>query len=405
MFLAQAMSEDRSCQKAVNDAVIKRVVGGLSPCSTGTGGYCQARHRLPLEMVSTLARYTGELMNSKIPEAWRWHGKRVHLIDGTTVTLPDTSANQAVYPQQSVQKPGLGYPISRIVGIICLSSGALLNAALSRFSGKGSGEQSLLRSMLDTFSAGDLVLGDALFGDYFLLASLLDKGVDAVFEQLGARKRVTDFRKGKRLGSKDHLIYLSKPKCKPDWMKQEDYECAPNSITLRELKVKGKIVITSLLCAKVFPKQELGALYKKRWHVEVDLRNIKTTLGMETLSCKTPDMIEKEMWVYFLAYNLIRLLMAQSALLENRLPRQLSFKHTVQLWLAWSQQTQATGIHVDEGLLFVLIAQKTVGNRPGRIEPRAVKKRPKPFPLLMKAREQARDRVRTHGRPKKLKLN
>ena len=403
MFLAQAMNEDRSCQKAINDAAIKRVVSGLSPCSTGTGGYCQARQRLPLEMVSTLVRYTGELMNSKIPEQWRWHGKRVHLIDGTTVTLPDTAANQAIYPQQSVQKPGLGYPISRIVGIICLSSGALLNASLSPFSGKGSGEQSLLRSMLNTFSAGDLVLGDALFGDYFLFASLLEKGVDAVFEQLGTRKRVTDFRKGKRLGSKDHLIHLTKPKRKPDWMSQEDYDSAPNSITLRELKIKGKILITTLLSAKVFPKQELDALYKKRWHVEVDLRNIKTTLGMETLSCKTPDMIEKEMWVYLLAYNLIRLLMAQSALLENILPRQLSFKHTVQLWLAWSQQTQAINTHMDEGMLFVLIAQKTVGNRPGRIEPRAVKRRPKPFPLLMETREQARERVRTHGHPKKLK--
>ena len=403
MFLAQAMSEDRSCQKAVNDAVIKRVVGGLSLCSTGTGGYCQARQRLPLEMVSTLVRYTGELMNSKIPDPWRWHGKRVHLIDGTTVTLPDTAENQAIYPQQSVQKPGLGYPISRIVGIICLSSGALLNASLSRFSGKGSGEQSLLRTMLDTFSAGDLVLGDALFGDYFLLVSLLERGVDAVFEQLGTRKRVTDFRKGKRLGCKDHLIPLVKPKRKPNWMSQEDYDSAPNSIPLRELKIKGKILITTLLSAKVFPKQELDALYKKRWHVEVDLRNIKTTLGMETLSCKTPDMIEKEMWVYLLAYNLIRLLMAQSALLGNILPRQLSFKHTVQLWLAWSQQTQAEGRTADEALLFMLIAQKTVGNRPGRIEPRAVKRRPKPFSLLMEKREWARDKVKKYGHPKKLK--
>lgn len=403
MFLAQAMSEDRSCQKAVNEAAIKRVVGGQSPCSTGTGGYCQARQRLPLDMVSTLVRYTGELMNNKIPDQWRWHGKRVHLIDGTTVTLPDTAANQAVYPQQSGQKPGLGFPISRIVGVICLSSGAVLNASLSSFKGKGSGEQSLLRTMLDTFSAGDLVLGDAFFGTYFLLASLLDQGVDAVFEQLGARKRVTDFRQGKRIGCKDHLIELTKPKQKPYWMTQEDYDCAPDFLTIRELKIKGKILITTLLSPKIFPRQELEALYKKRWHVEVDLRNIKTTLGMETLSCKTPDMIEKEMWVYLLAYNLIRLLMAQSALLKNILPRQLSFKHTVQLWLAWGQQTQATGIHVDEGLLFVLIAQKTVGNRPGRIEPRAVKRRPKPFPLLMNTREQARDSVRIHGHPKKLK--
>jgi len=135
----------------------------------------------------------------------------------------------------------------------------------------------------------------------------------------------------------------------------------------------------------------------------VDLRDIKTTLGMETLSCKTPDMLEKEMWVYFLAYNLIRLLMAQSALLFDVLPRQLSFKHTVQLWLAWSQQTQANGIQVDEVQLFMLIAQKTIGNRPGRIEPRAVKRRPKPFPLLMERRELAKKKVKEHGHPKKLK--
>jgi len=403
MFLAQAMNEDRSCQKVVNDAAIKRVMGGLSLCSTSTSGYCQARQRLPLEMISTLARYTGELMNKQIPDHWRWQGKRVYLIDGTTVSLPDTAANQAVYPQPSGQKPGLGFPICRIVGVVCLSSGAVLNASLGSCKGKGTSEQCLLRRMPGTFNTDDLVLGDAFFGTYFLLAALLDRGVDAVFEQLGARKRVTDFRQGVRLGPKDHLIELLKPKKKPGWMTQEDYDRAPDTLTIRELKIKGKVLITTLLSAKEFPKQELSTLYRKRWHVEVDLRNIKTTLGMETLSCKTPEMIEKEMWVYFLAYNLIRLLMAQSALLSDLQPRQLSFKHTVQLWLAWSQQTKMNGVQIDEGALFVLIAQKMVGNRPGRIEPRAVKRRPKPFSLLMERRELARMKVRIHGHPKKIK--
>ena len=144
-------------------------------------------------------------MNSQVPDQWRWHGKRVHLIDGTTVTMPDTQANQVVYPQQAGQKPGLGFPISRIVGVICLSSGALLNASLGRCSGKGSSEQCLLRTMLDTFKTGDLILGDAYFATYFLLASLLDKGVDAVFEQLGARKRVTDFRTAQRIGIMERM--------------------------------------------------------------------------------------------------------------------------------------------------------------------------------------------------------
>ena len=184
-------------------------------------------------------------------------------------------------------------------------------------------------------------------------------------------------------------------------MTQEHYDNAPSFLTIRELKVNGKILITTLLSSHTFPKHELKALYKKRWHIEVDLRNIKTTLGMETLSCQTPEMAEKEMWVYFLAYNLIRLLMAQSALLADVLPRELSFKHTVQLWFAWSQQTKTARTEEDEHVLFILIAQKTVGNRPGRIEPRAVKRRPKAFPLLMETRKLARERVRIHGHPKK----
>ncbi|MGD8642225.1 MAG: IS4 family transposase [Gammaproteobacteria bacterium] len=402
MFLAQAMSEDRSCQKAVNDAAIKRLVAGLTPCSTATGGYCQARHRLPLKMVSTLARYIGQQITSQSADHWRWHGKRVYLIDGTTVTLPDTAANQAVYPQQRGQKPGVGFPISRIVGVVCLFSGALLNAAMGTYHGKGGSEQSLLRPMLDTFETGDLVVGDAFYGTYFLLASLLEKGVDGVFEQMGVRKRVTDFRKGYRLGHKDHLVTLPKPG-KPDWMSQEAYDRVPASITIRELKAKGKVLITTLLSPKVYPKQELRRLYQDRWHVELDLRHIKTTLGMETLSCKTPDMVEKEMWVYFLAYNLIRLLMVQSSLLSGIVPRQLSFKHTVQLWIAWSQQTQAASVSVDDYVLFTLIAQNTVGNRPGRIEPRAIKRRPKAYPLLMETRSLAKHRIEKLGRPKKLR--
>ncbi len=348
-------------------------------------------------MISKLVCQTGELITSQLPEHWLWQGRRVHLIDGTTVTMPDTEENQAVYPQQDGQKPGLGFPICRLVGVICLASGAVLNAAVGPFKGKGADEQSLLRQVMDTFKAGDLVLGDALYGSYFLLASLREKGVDVVFEQLGARKRVTDFRTGQAVGAKDHLIKLTKPRKKPDWMSQQHYDTAPETLVIRELCINGKTLITTLLSPKEASKAQLKALYKQRWQIEVDFRNIKTTMGMETLSCKTPEMSEKEIGIYFLAYNLIRLLMAQSALLADLIPRQLSFKHTVQLWLAWCQQ----GREVDHEMLFVLIAQQTIGNRPGRIEPRAVKRRPKPFPLLMKPREQARAQVRKNGHPKK----
>ena len=403
MFLAQALSEDRSCQKAVNDAVIKRIVSGISSVSCSTGGYCRARQRLPLSMISELVCRTGELINSQISDQWRWQGRRVYLIDGTTVTMPDTAENQSAYPQSGAQKQGLGFPICRIVGIVCLSSGAVLNASIGRIKGKGSNEQSLLRQVLYTFKPGDLVLGDAYYGTYYLLASLHEKGVDGVFEQMGSRKRTTDFRKGKRLGNKDHLVELTKPKKKPDWMTQEQYDGVPNSLTIRELSVNGKVLITTLLSPKTTSKSELKTLYKKRWHIEVDFRNIKTTMGMETLSCKTPAMNEKEIWIYFLAYNLIRLLMAQAALLADILPRQLSFKHTLQLWLAWSQQSDYAANVGNEELLFMLIAQRRIGNRPDRIEPRSLKRRPKPFPKLMKPREEARADIRKNGHPKKMK--
>jgi hypothetical protein len=156
-------------------------------------------------------------------------------------------------------------------------------------------------------------------------------------------------------------------------------------------------------CAKQFSKQALGELYVSRWNVELDLRNIKTTLGMERLHCKTSTMNEKEFWVCLLAYNLIRLLMTESARHADVLPRRLSFKHSVQLWLAWRPDATVTGTQTSLLVLYALIAQQRVGDRPGRIEPRAVKRRPKPFPLLMKLRQQAREDIRLHGHPRKLK--
>lgn len=403
MFLAQALSADRSCQKAVDDAAIKRLAAGLTPCSTHTGAYCRARTRLPLQMVDTLTRYVGQSVSAHAAPAWHWRGRPVRLVDGTTVRMPDTPANQATYPQPRNQKPGLGFPLCRVVGLVCLGSGALLNAAIGRYRGKGGDEQTLLRSILDTMKHGELLLGDAFYATYFLLCTLRERGIDAVFEQHGSRRRSTDFRRGQRLGARDHLIVLPKPVIKPDWMSEEDYEQAPESLTVRELRTGGKTLVTTLLCPKRTDKAALKSLYRSRWHVEVDLRNIKTTLGMERLSCQTPAMAIKEIWVYLLAYNLIRLMMAQAASLADLLPRQLSFKHTVQIWIAWTQYTQLNDYENKLDSLFILIAQQRIGERPGRIEPRALKRRPGLYPLLTKPRARAQAHIRNHGHPKKLK--
>ena len=401
LFMAQALSSDGSCQNTVNSYAVSRVFNELEPCSTGTSAYCKARQHLPLKMVSTVAQQTGRMIAEHTPDAWRWRGRRVKLVDGTTVTMPDTPENQAVYPQQKGQKPGLGFPIARVVGIICLASGAVLDAAIGPFKGKGSSEHALFRPLLESLEPGDVVLADRYYCSYWLIARLLTLGVDVIFGQHGARK--TDFRKGKRLGARDHIVEWTKPRQCPDWMEKAQYEQFPETLSLRETRTAGKVLVTTFLSASEVPKSELSELYKQRWHVELDLRNIKTTLGMETLRCMTPQMNEKEMWVYFLAYNLIRLLMCEAAWQAEILPRQISFKHTLQVWVAWSREHWTVDGDVHTVLLFDLIAEQRVGNRSGRIEPRAVKRRPKPYSRLMIPRMEAREKIRKQGHPKKLK--
>ncbi|MFT5258743.1 MAG: hypothetical protein ACI810_000479, partial [Gammaproteobacteria bacterium] len=193
-------------------------------------------------MVSTLCSYTGQLISDSSDSKWKWRDRPVRLVDGTTIVMPDTPENQQIYPQLSSQKPGLGFPIWRLVGLICLGSGALLNMPMSAIKGKGNDEQTLLRSILGTLNCDDILLGDAFYATYFLLCSLNQKGVDAVVEQHGSRQLTTDFRRGKRLGTRDHVIEIVKPKRRPFWMNEADYNQAPATLQVRECRAGGKIL-------------------------------------------------------------------------------------------------------------------------------------------------------------------
>ena len=398
MFLSQAMSDDRSCQRVVNDAALHFSSRHYN-CSVATGAYCKARQRLPESAISKLAGRVAQLNERKVKSTWRWRGRNVYLVDGTTITMPDTQANQKAYPQPAFQARGLGFPICRIVGIISLATGSLINAAVGPFRGKGASEQVLLRQMLDTFKPGDIVLADAFYSTYSLMVHMIEHSIDIVFVQNGARSRTTNFSTGTSLGKEDHLITIRKPKDKPEWMSQEEFDAKPDKITIRELKTGGKLLITTMLCARSTSKAIIKKLYKQRWHIEVDFRNIKATLGLKSFSCKTPEMVLKEMWVYFLAYNLIRSLMLTSALYANLLPRQISFKHTLQLLKSFIKKFQG----VDYETLLILIAKRRIGNREGRVEPRAIKKRHNDYPLLMKQRSVAKEEIRKYGHPKKVK--
>ena len=399
MFLGQALSADSSCQKAVDEALVNRLLNGFGADSANTGGYCRARQRLPVEMVRGLARHTGLLLGEQTPAPWLWRGRHVKLVDGTTTLLPDSAQNQAMYPQHGNQASGAGFPIARLVGVISLAHGGVLDFSMGPYKGKGTGEHGLFRALKDGFVAGDVMLADSYYCSYFLIADLLTRGVDVVFEQHGARK--TDFRTGQKLGPRDHVVRWHKPKARPEWMAPEAYAACPEALKLRETKVGKKVLVTSFLHPREVCKGDLESLYLQRWHVEVDLRHIKTTLGMESLSCKAPEMCEKEAWIYMLAYNLIRLLMAQAAIQAGVLPRQLSFKHTLQVWVAWSQIQFVSDTPEDTTGLLGLIAQIRVGNRPGRVEPRHVKRRPKPFPRLQTTREKARENIKMCGRPRR----
>ena len=393
MFMRQALEADGSCQKAVNGWAAQRAADGLSACSVRTGGYCRARQRLPLEMVSALTRQSARLLSEKALAPWLWRGRAVKLVDGTGLSMPDTPENQALYPQPSTQAPGVGFPLARLVMVICLATGAALDAAIGPHRGKGSGELGLVRGLLEGFRPGDVMLADALYCNYFLIATLRAAGVDVLFEQNGAR--ITDFRRGQSLGARDHLVRWPKPAARPEWMTPEHYADFPDELTVREVKVAHQVLVTTLLDHRQVNKDDLSALYARRWNVELDLRNLKTTTSMDVLSCQTPQMNEKQLWVHLLAYNVIRLLMAQAASNAGIDPRGLSFKHTVQLWTEWvSRGLSATK---DCQRLFTLIAQCRVGHRPGRIEPRMRKRRPKPYPWLKVPRAQVRRQVEKHG--------
>jgi hypothetical protein len=266
----------------------------------------------------------------------------------------------------------------------------VLEAAIGAHASKGQSEQDLFRGLLGTLRAGDVLLADALYCSYFQIATLQAGGVDVLFEQHGSR--ITDFRRGHSLGKRDHAVHWSKPTMRPEWMSVEQYRAFPAQILMREAKVDGQVLVTTMHNARAVPKSELSALYARRWHIELDIRNIKTTLGMEVLRCLTPAMVEKELWVCLLAYNLIRLLMAQAAHTAAVHPRELSFKHTVQMWSSWPRSAEPSE-------LFRLIAQRPVGNRPGRMEPRVRKRRPKSFPWLKVPRAVARRQIRKGRHP------
>jgi hypothetical protein len=386
MFIGQVVSADQSCQ----DAVARETGCGDQSGGQSTGPYCRARQRLPLKLLQRLVLESGERLRARQATSWRWHGREVKLVDGTTVSMPDTKKNQACFPQSRTQKAGLGFPVARLVAVVSLSCGAVLKWATGPCAGKASGETSMLRELAHGFGAGDLVMADRYYAGYFMLATLIECGADIVIRQHQLRK--TDFRRGKRLGKSDHVVDWPKP-VRPRWMDHDTYIAMPDFLTLREVRVADWVIVTSLIDAKTVSRMELGALYPQRWQIELDLRSIKSVMQMAVLRCLTPDMVKKEIAVHLLAYNLIRAAMAQTAVLYNTHPRQLSFKAAMQLLRASDIDARrdpgmTTSSRYD--LLLCSIASNVLPRRPGRVEPRVKKRRSSNYPLMIKRRQELR---------------
>jgi len=393
-FLSQALSADKSCQAAVARIIAFLLSQGKKAPSANTAAYSKARSRLPENALSNLAKTSAKQMEADVPSAWLWRERHIKLIDGSTVFMPDTKDNQIAYPQSRCQKAGLGFPIARILGILSYATGTILDIAVGPCRGKKTGELALLRQLMHVFNPGDIVIGDAAYTSFFLIALFMQLKVDVVFPFNHARN--CDFRRGQRLGKKDHLVKWGKPQ-RPEWMGQETYDAFPNEITIREVKIqnerrgfksKSRIVVTTFMDSNNVTMKDLETLYGYRWHIELDLRSIKDTLHMGILRGKSPSMVQKEIWAHILAYNLIRKVMAQAAYIHKQNPRALSFKLALQLINAFKQTTILADKRKDiyEDLLRLIVCKK-VGNRAGRCEPRRLKKRPKNFPLLMKPRE------------------
>jgi len=394
LFVGQALSADRACQDVVGRRLSERIAQDQSANALNTGSYCDARSRLPTALPTTLGATLGERLESAAPSHWRWQNRSVKLFDGTTVSMPDTPGNQKAYPQSREQKPGLGFPAARIGALIGLASGAVLHYQVAACEGKGTGEQSLLQNLLVHLNAGDVLLADALLATWWIVEETSRRGADVVMAQHG--RRITDFTRGSQLGKKDHVVQWPRPP-KPKTMRAEDYAHYPEFITMREFEVDGRIMVTTLLDPGFATPRALYALYKMRWNIEVDFRAIKATLQMDVLRCKSQPMVEKEIAVCLLAYNLVRWAMAKAASHSDVLPRTLSFIGAKRLLTTFADQLRRTPddqIHTLIATVLASIATLQLPHRPDRIEPRAKKRRPKNLPMLTVPRDVARELIR-----------
>jgi len=393
-FVWQMLKPRTACREVVRQVQTLCTLAGRACPGAGDSAYVQARQRLPRERLEKALTATAQAADQRADPAGQWQGRPVKVVDGSSAHLADTPENQQRYPQPAMQKRGCGFPLMKFVVLMSLASGAILNICLGSLHDF---DLRLLRALWDQLKKGDILLGDRAFGDYATLAGLPGLGVDVVARLHQCRK--VDFRKARRLGKNDGLLVWGRPGQQSDILSVQEWARLPRQITVRIIRFTATLrgfhhrrltLVTTLLDPHGYPAAELAALYARRWRLELCLRDLKTTLGMEALRGKSPDLAEKELLAGLVAHNLIRCVMAAAGAQHKVNLERVSFKGSVD---ALRQYSAAIGHARNQKLrrqlwddLLSMLARDAVRLRPNRTEPRAVKRRPKPFPLLNQCR-------------------
>ncbi len=337
---------------------------------------------------------SAEQLEQQVRPEQQWCGRRVRVGDGTTVLMNDSEANQRDYPQHGNQAQGCGFPIARLVVFFSLLTGAVVAACIADWT---TSEIVMSRWLYEDLEPEDVLLADQAYGSYVDLALIQQRGADGVLRKHHARH--TDFRRGRQHGIGDHQVIWTKPKKRPVHMSESEFASLPNTMVVREVRFRLRrrgfrdqtmIVVTTLLDVKRYSAKQLKLLYGWRWQsAEVNLRHLKTTLKMEMLTAKTPDMVRKEVWTHLLGYNLLRTVMEKAAPLVDYCRSQLSLQGTRQQFNQMLALLATAGKSTRRRLynhLLEQVANDNLPSRPYRYEPRVVKRRPKPFPRMRQPR-------------------
>ena len=412
-FFSQVASDDASCAAAVARVQAWAEQRGLPVPSENTGAYCQARSDLPVAMLRAVNDFLLSQLDAHLPESGHWRGLRPRAEDGTSAQMPDTPTNREKYPYPHNQKQGCGFPVVKLGGLIDLSHGGLREFATSDINTSELSNHGELEANL---RAGDVFIADRYYSSYELMHRHRSKGIHFIGRPHQARK--IDFRTGKKIGPNERLVVWKKQRYAPGGSKltEEQWKALPGDMEVRLIRCKGpdregkqrtRYIATTLLDPMAYPADEVASLYLHRWEIEVRFRDIKTTLGMEMLHTKSPPMIEKELLMHQIVYNLMRLIMLKAAIEHGVNHRRLSFRGVQQVVLAFIDNFREMANRPilrmqQRAKMWLRVAERIVAERPGRNEPRRVKRRPKCTYWLQKPRHEYFEHFRSENPPIKI---